>query len=103
MTIQLSLKDGFPTYKIAKELIQSINKIKSKGTNEPHDGFIRRFTPKEKHISDYSYYDISFRENWMNPLPRRIQKYRTPDKLFFLNHKTSLENLIYFNHQRLLQ
>ena len=53
-----------------------------KGTNERHNGLIRRFIPKGKRMSDYSSSDISFIEEWMNTLPRRILKYKTPEELF---------------------
>ena len=33
-----------------------------KGTNERHNGLIRRFIPKGKRISDYSQDDIAFIE-----------------------------------------
>lgn len=53
-----------------------------KGTNERHNGLIRRFIPKGKRMSDYSSDDIAFIEDWMNTLPRRILKYKTPEELF---------------------
>lgn len=53
-----------------------------KGTNERHNGLIRRFIPKGKRISDYTSDDIAFIEEWMNTLPRRILKYKTPEELF---------------------
>ena len=53
-----------------------------KGTNERHNGLIRRFIPKGKRISDYSQDDIAFIEEWMNTLPRRILNYKTPEELF---------------------
>lgn len=53
-----------------------------KGTNERHNGLIRRFIPKGKRISDYSSDDIAFIEEWMNTLPRKILKYKTPEELF---------------------
>ena len=53
-----------------------------KGTNERHNGLIHRFIPKRKRMSDYSASDISFIEDWMNTLPRRILKYKTPEDLF---------------------
>lgn len=53
-----------------------------KGTNERHNGLIRRFIPKGKRISDYSSDDIAFIEEWMNTLPRRILNYKTPEELF---------------------
>ena len=33
-------------------------------------------------MSDYSASDISFIEEWMNTLPRRILQYKTPEDLF---------------------
>lgn len=53
-----------------------------KGTNERHNGLIRRFIPKGKCISNYSSDDIAFIEEWMNTLPRRILNYKTPEELF---------------------
>jgi IS30 family transposase len=53
-----------------------------KGTNERHNGLIRRFIPKGKRISDYSIDDILFIEEWMNTLPRKILGYLTPEALF---------------------
>lgn len=55
-----------------------------KGTNERHNGLIRRFIPKGKWMSDYSPDDIAFIEDWMNTLPRRILDYNTPEELFEL-------------------
>ena len=53
-----------------------------KGTNERHNGLIRRFIPKGKRISDYDLDDIAFIEEWMNTLPRKILGYKTPEELF---------------------
>jgi len=53
-----------------------------KGTNERHNGLIRRFIPKGNRMSDYSVSDISIIEEWMNTLPRRILQYKTPEDLF---------------------
>lgn len=53
-----------------------------RGTNERHNGLIRRFIPKGKRISDYSSEVISSIEEWMNTLPRKILGYKTPDELF---------------------
>lgn len=55
-----------------------------KGTNEHHNDLIRRFIPKGKRISD-SPSDISFIEDWMNTLPRRILNYKTPEELFSIH------------------
>ena len=53
-----------------------------KGTNERHNGLIRRFIPKGKRISDYNLHDIAAIKEWMNTLPRRILNYKTPEELF---------------------
>lgn len=53
-----------------------------KGTNERHNGLIRRFIPKGKRMANYSALDIAFIEEWMNTLPRRILGYKTPEELF---------------------
>jgi IS30 family transposase len=53
-----------------------------KGTNERHNGLIRRFIPKGKRISDYPIETLAFIEEWMNTLPRRILSYKKPEELF---------------------
>lgn len=53
-----------------------------RGTNERHNGLIRRFIPKGKRIADYCLEDIAFIEEWMNTLPRKILGYKTPEELF---------------------
>lgn len=53
-----------------------------KGTNECHNRMLRRFIPKENHISDYSIEDILFFADRMNALPRKILGYHTPEELF---------------------
>ncbi|WP_160680718.1 IS30 family transposase [Clostridium sp. C8-1-8] len=53
-----------------------------KGTNERHNGLIRRFIPKGNRISNYTSDEIAFIEEWMNTLPRRILNYKTPEELF---------------------
>ena len=53
-----------------------------KGTNERHNGIIRRFIPKRKRISDFGVDYISGIEMWCNSLPRKILNYRTPDEVF---------------------
>lgn len=53
-----------------------------RGTNERHNGLIRRFIPKGKRISAYCIDKISAIEEWMNTLPRRILGYLTPEHLF---------------------
>lgn len=53
-----------------------------RGTNERHNGLIRRFIPKGRRIDSYSIDEIAFIEDWCNHLPRKILGYSTPDKLF---------------------
>lgn len=53
-----------------------------RGTNERHNGLIRRFIPKGKPISSVSDVTIAYVENWCNQLPRKILGYRTPEECF---------------------
>jgi len=53
-----------------------------RGTNERHNGLIRRFIPKGRSINDYSLEAIARVENWCNTLPRKILGYLTPDEAF---------------------
>jgi IS30 family transposase len=53
-----------------------------KGTNERHNGLLRRFIPKGRRIDDYSDDDISFIADWSNGQPRKILNYRTPEEMF---------------------
>ncbi|NMA33294.1 MAG: IS30 family transposase, partial [Clostridiaceae bacterium] len=53
-----------------------------RGTNECHNGPLRRFIPKGKRISDYSHDAIGRLEEWINGLPRKIFGYKTPEELF---------------------
>ncbi len=53
-----------------------------RGTNEHHNGLIRRFIPKGKSLSNYSVDIISKVQNWCNTLPRKILNYLTPGEAF---------------------
>ena len=53
-----------------------------KGTNERHNGLLRRFIPKGKPISGYTTEDIQLIGDWANNLPRRILGYKTPEEVF---------------------
>ena len=53
-----------------------------KGTNERHNGIVRRFIPKGKRISDFDVDYIADIEIWCNSLPRKILNYRRPDEVF---------------------
>ena len=49
-----------------------------RGTNEKHNGILRRFIPKGKSLKDCSNDQIKQITNWMNHLPRKILHYQTP-------------------------
>jgi transposase, IS30 family len=53
-----------------------------RGTNERHNGLIRRFIPKGKAIASVSEKTISYAENWCNQLSRKILGCRTPEEYF---------------------
>ena len=53
-----------------------------KGTNEMHNGLIRRFIPKGRRINEYSFDEIVEIEDWCNLLPRKILTHRTLDEVF---------------------
>ena len=53
-----------------------------RGTNERHNGLIRRFIPKGKAISSISDETILYVENWCNRLPRKVLAYQTPEECF---------------------
>lgn len=53
-----------------------------RGTNERHNGLIRRFIPKGDPINNYSLCDIAAIGDWCNQLPRKILGYLTPAELF---------------------
>lgn len=58
-----------------------------RGTNEKHNGIIRRFIPKGTMLSDISMSTIRRINQWMNDLPRKIHHYLTPTEQ--LNHHIS--------------
>lgn len=49
-----------------------------RGTNENHNGMIRRFIPKGTRMSDVPLATVRRVQDWMNNLPRRILGYATP-------------------------
>ncbi|WP_372508842.1 transposase, partial [Pseudalkalibacillus decolorationis] len=53
-----------------------------RGTNERHNGIIRRFIKKGQPIHSYSDETLQEVETWMNELPRKILDYQTPDEFF---------------------
>lgn len=60
-----------------------------RGTNERHNGLIRRFIPKGNSMRHVSREHIKRIENWMNQPPRKILGYQTP-KQAFLDETASL-------------
>lgn len=54
-----------------------------RGTNERHNGLLRRFIPKGKAIKDFSPATIERIQNWANQLPRKILGYKTPEQCFY--------------------
>lgn len=53
-----------------------------RGSNERHNGLIRRFIKKGQPIHTYTDELIEDVENWMNTLPRKILNYQTPAEAF---------------------
>lgn len=53
-----------------------------RGTNENHNGIIRRFVPKGENMEDFSHEFLGHVQEWMNTLPRRILGYLTPEEVF---------------------
>lgn len=53
-----------------------------RGTNERHNGLIRRFIPKGKSMNQIPIKTIAKVQNWCNTLPRKILGYLTPDEAF---------------------
>ena len=56
-----------------------------RGTNEKHNGILRRFLPKGKSLKDVSLEQIQQITNWMNHLPRKLLKYRTPTEAILVH------------------
>src|SRR5690625_5258490 len=53
-----------------------------RGSNERHNGLIRRFIKKGQPIHSYSDKQIEEVEKWMNTLPRKILEYQQPEEKF---------------------
>src|SRR5699024_3482428 len=53
-----------------------------RGSNERHNGLIRRFIKKGQPIHRYSDEQIDRVAEWMNTLPRKILDYLTPNEAF---------------------
>jgi len=61
-----------------------------RGTNEKHNGILRRFIPKGKSLKDYSNDQIKQITHWMNHLPRKILNYQTPTEAI-LTHFSQIQ------------
>ena len=61
-----------------------------RGSNERHNGIIRRFIPKGSEIGKYSKPKVRTIQDWMNNYPRKILKGKTPAQLL----KQEFENQI---------
>ncbi len=53
-----------------------------RGTNERHNGILRRFIPKGKSITNITESVLNQILDWINGLPRKILGYSTPEQLF---------------------
>jgi transposase, IS30 family len=53
-----------------------------RGTNERHNGIIRRFIKKGQPIHRYTDKTLQEVETWMNEMPRKILDYETPNEQF---------------------
>jgi IS30 family transposase len=53
-----------------------------RGSNENHNGIIRRFIPKGKSMLDVGVRSVRRIQDWMNDLPRKILDYATPSEAF---------------------
>src|SRR5699024_10555736 len=82
-----------------------------RGSNERHNGLIRRFIKKGQPIHEYSDEQIDRVADWMNTLPRKILGYQAPNEAFaqFVDCVASAtqstnfrEYLIYRGSQRVL-
>ena len=53
-----------------------------RGSNERHNGLLRRFIPKGKRIESISEHTLRQTLHWCNNLPRKILYYKTPQEVF---------------------
>lgn len=53
-----------------------------RGTNERHNGLLRRFIPKGKTLSTLTIETLKIVHNWINQLPRKLLGYKTPEEMF---------------------
>ena len=58
------------------------NSAFERGTNEKQNSLVRRFIPKGKSMENLSSEKVSFVEDWINNLPRKILNYSTTKEIF---------------------
>lgn len=68
-----------------------------RGTNERHNGIIRRFIPKGSEIGKYSKSKVRIIQDWMNNYPRKILKGKTPAQLLKREFENQTMVLRFFN------
>lgn len=68
-----------------------------RGTNERHNGILRRFVPKGSAVGDYSKAEVRWIQDWMNNYPRRILNGRTPAQMLSDEFPDSTRILRFFN------
>lgn len=66
-----------------------------RGSNERHNGLLRRFIPKGIPIKDVSEATLQRALNWCNNLPRKLLHYKTPQEVFIeeINKVMDLESV----------
>lgn len=68
-----------------------------RGSNERHNGIIRRFIPKGSAIGTYSKAEIREIQDWMNNYPRKILKGKTPTQMLQQEFPDRIMILRFFN------
>ena len=53
-----------------------------RGSNERHNGLLRKFLPKGKSMNVYEPEDVLHFGDVINAIPRKILGYKTPENLF---------------------
>ena len=68
-----------------------------RGSNERHNGIIRRFIPKGSAIGTYSKAEIREIQDWINNYPRKILKGKTPAQMLQQEFPDRIMILRFFN------
>lgn len=61
-----------------------------RGSNEKHNGLLRRFIKKGTPIRDIPVKTLKRYTQWCNELPRKILNYKTPNEVFFYEIKKAM-------------